>query len=252
MTYFATLKKNVLNNNKNKFKAEIEFWEKQIPEYINWYNGLKTLYATTPPTEQQKVISYSEKTSAILTWFELHQKQKYYKDLNLKKERFKGMKILDIGSGPFPSALIFSDCEIYCLDPLIPEYLKIGFPIHCYESRAKFSYGYSEEMPFGENFFDAVLSVNAIDHVNDFEQTALEVKRVLKPGGLIRMHVHYHKPTKTEPIEIDDERFISAYRWLEGIKKLSVSKSKTGYSLKKDDEHYVIWSNFNNESSKKS
>jgi ubiquinone/menaquinone biosynthesis C-methylase UbiE len=244
MKYFTTLKKFICKSYKNKFKAEIEFWQKQIHEYVDWYKGLKILYATSPPTECQRVISYSVKVSAILTWFELHQKEKYYKDLDLTRDCFKGMKILDIGSGPFPSALIFLDCEVYCLDPLIPEYLKVGFPIHLYENRAKFSYGYSEEMPFEDNFFDAVLSVNAIDHVNDFEKTALEVKRVLKPGGLIRMHVHYHKATKTEPVEIDDERFIDAYKWVEGIKKLFVSKSKTGYTLENNGEYYALWSNF--------
>lgn len=244
MKYLNSLCNIIFSVHNGKFIAEIEFWKKQILEYTDWYNGLKTLYSTNPPTDRQRVISYSKKASAILTWFELHQKQKYYKDLNLKTDCFKGMRILDIGSGPFPSALVFSDCEIYCLDPLIPEYLKIGFPIHCYENRAKFSYGYSEEMPFEENFFDAVISVNAIDHVNDFEQTALEVKRVLKPGGLIRMHVHYHKATKTEPIEIDDKRFMNSYGWLKGIKKISVSKSKTGHSLKRDGGYYVVWSNF--------
>ena len=35
-------------------------------------------------------------------------------------------------------------------------------------------------MPFEDGFFDAVISVNAIDHVNDFAETAKEIKRVLK------------------------------------------------------------------------
>ena len=86
---------------------------------------------------------------------------KYLEDLQLEENTFSGLQIVDIGSGPHPSAAAFKNCKIFCLDPLLPEYLKTGFPFHIYEERVRFAYGYSENMPFTDQFFDAIISVNA-------------------------------------------------------------------------------------------
>ena len=44
-----------------------------------------------------------------------------------------------------------------------------------------------------------------VDHVDNIEKTAQEVRRVLKPSGRFRMHVHYHPPTMPEPLDLNDE-----------------------------------------------
>ena len=238
---FNFFKKNI---EENKYGAELDFWKRELKNYIDWYNGKIIIHDTPNPLPNQKVKVYSEQDSAILTWFELHQKPKYIKDLELSVNSFKGMKLLDLGSGPFPNSLIFQDCDVYSLDPLFPKYIELGYPTFYYENRAKFVKSFSENMPFENNYFDAIISVNAIDHVDDFEKTALEIKRVLKPGGLLRLHVHYHKPTKTEPLEIDDTRFISAFSWVENLKKVSQSHEKMGHVLEDLSESYVVWSNF--------
>jgi len=227
---------------KDKEFAEIKFWRKQIVQYIKWYNGeIPELYGH--PTPINKVRQRTTELSAILTFFEVHQKVKYRNDLKLDIDEFSGMKVLDIGSGPFPSALCFKDCEVYSLDPLFDSYLSAGYPIHCYESRGKFVHAKAEAMPFEDGFFDAVISVNAIDHVNDFADAAKEIKRVLQPGGRFRMHVHYHPKTKAEPLELNDEVFLKHYSWVSGLKKIAVSKQKTGTSLTGNDELYVVWGN---------
>ena len=227
-----------------KYKSEIIFWRNELRNYVEWYNGKKELYNTPSPSESQKVISYTEEHSAVLTWFELHQKPKYIQDLKLTVDCFRGKKIIDIGSGPFPNSLVFNECEVYNLDPLLPKYIEIGFPLFKYESRAKYIYAYSESIPVEDNIFDAVISVNAIDHVDDFEKTAIEVQRVLKPNGLLKMHVHYHEPTLGEPIRISDERFRNAYSWCCNLKKISESQNKMGHKLNNEKEKYVLWSNF--------
>ncbi len=43
----------------------------------------------------------------------------------------------------------------------------------------------TESMPFARDFFDCVLMVDALHHVNDQAQTARELWRVIKPGGRI-------------------------------------------------------------------
>jgi SAM-dependent methyltransferase len=228
---------------KDKEFAEIKFWRSQIEKYVSWYKGeIPELYGH--PTPENKVKSATLELSAILTFFEVHQKVKYRDDLRLDVGELAGMKVLDIGSGPFPSALCFEDCDVYSLDPLFDSYLTSGYPIHCYEARGRFVHAKAESMPFEGAFFDAVISVNAIDHVNDFQLTAQEVKRVLKPGGKFRMHVHYHPKTKAEPLELNDEVFLKHYSWVVGLNKISESKQKTGTSLDSNNEElFVVWGN---------
>lgn len=225
-----------------KRDAEVRFWKNEIKNYIGWYNGdIKELYGN--PTPIKKIKAPTLKISAILTFFEIHQKNKYLNDLLLDKNDFKGMRILDIGSGPFPSGLCFEDCEVFSLDPLHDRYLSAGYPIHCYDQRARFVHSSAESMPFEDSFFDVVISVNAIDHVDDFSKTALEIKRVLKPNGRFRMHVHYHPKTTAEPIELNDQIFLAHYAWVNDIKIQKVSKQKTGTTIQDQKELYVVWGN---------
>lgn len=227
---------------KDKEFAEIKFWRKQVGVYVKWYKGeIPELYGHPAPPE--KIKAATTELSALLTFFEVHQKYKYKNDLILNEDEFRGMKVLDVGSGPFPSALCFKDCDVYSLDPLMDSYIAAGYPLHCYESRARFVHAAAENMPFENHFFDAVISVNAIDHVNDFAKTAIEIKRVLKPGGRFRMHVHYHPRTKAEPLELNDDIFLRHYGWVKNIKKINVSKIKTGHAIKDDRESYVVWGN---------
>ncbi len=233
-----------LLNGKDKEFAEIKFWRRQINLYLKWFNGeIDQLYGHSSPRADQKVISHKPEVAALLTFFEIHQKEKYKRDLQLPDNAFAGMKVLDVGSGPFPSALCFKDCDVYSLDPLIDSYVSAGYPLHCYEARGRFVCSQAESTPFEDKFFDAIVSVNAIDHVNDFAATARELQRILKPNGKFRMHVHYHPKTKAEPLELNDEVFLKNYSWVNGIRKISESKVKTGTSIQDDRELFVVWGN---------
>jgi SAM-dependent methyltransferase len=231
----------ILTGTKKEF-AEIKFWRKQVDNYIKWYQGeIPVLFGTPTPTDKIKMHSLRE--SALLTFFRDHQMIKYQKDLHLDSTAFSGMKILDIGSGPFPSGLCYKDATIYCLDPLMGKYVEAGYPIHVYDDRAKFVQSMAEDMPFEDGYFDAVISVNAIDHVNDFAKTATEIRRVLKPGGRFRMHVHYHPRTTAEPLELNDDIFLQHYKWVNNLQRIHESNEKTGTVLTDPNEKYVIWGN---------
>lgn len=227
-----------------KYKAEIYFWREVLKRYVEWYRGeIPSLYGEPSPGLEKRT-GYDINSSAILTWLDVHQKTKYVEDLLLSRNAFRNEKVLDIGSGPIPSALVFDDCKVYCLDPLHPLYMDAGFPIHIYEDRAKFVFGFSETMPFADDFFDTVISVNALDHVDDFFATAREIKRVLKPQGKIRFHLHYHDKTPTEPLELNDEIVSDAFSWSPSFRKISESKEKRGTILDSVNESYTVWSNF--------
>ncbi|MBS4066444.1 MAG: class I SAM-dependent methyltransferase [Chitinophagaceae bacterium] len=225
-----------------KNEAELNFWRKTLIELIGWYKGEKVLYNTKCPDDCEKITGFPIEHNAILTWHKLHQEPKYLSDLSLTESAFAGMNLLDIGAGPIPSATIFKDTYLYSLDHLMGNYLEIGYPFHYYEN-TRFVHAKSEAMPFTDGYIDAVISVNAIDHVDDFIATANEIRRILKPGGLFRMHVHYHKKTVCEPIELNDGFFSEAYSWLPGLHKISEREAKFG-SKAKPGELYALWSNF--------
>lgn len=232
-------------NGKDKSNAAIEFRRKIVLEYEKWYKGeLKNLYGEQPPLKKERINVGNLRENAILTWAKLHQEKKYLEDLCLTEDIFRGFNVLDIGSGGIPSGLVFEDCIIYCLDPLIDLFNELGYPFKYYDGRAKFINSYSEKMPFPNNYFDAIISVNALDHVDDFHKTVLEIKRVLKPEGLLRVHLHYHQQTVLEPIELSDRIIQQEFECFTGFHKLYESKSKRGSTLEDMNEKYVVWSNF--------
>lgn len=227
----------------DKHQSETKFWKDELERYNQWYGGsLKEMYLTESPLESEKVIARDPSHSSILTWHKKHQEVKYLKDLNLEKDIFKGKRVLDVGSGPMPSATCFEGADLYCIDPLLDKYISVGFPIHLYGD-VKFIQGYSENIPVTDGFFDVVLSVNALDHVDDFEKTATDIKRVLKKDGLVIFHIHCHEPTQNEPLELTDERIAKAFSGIKNFKKLSESKEKFGYQCA-ENESYSLWSNF--------
>jgi len=227
-----------------KYAAEEAFWRREIENVSAWYRGELTEHFGTPaPTPEQRRSLVDERLSAIATWFELHQKPKYLKDLALQPKAFQGLRVLDVGAGPMPSAEALMDCEIYCLDPLYSRYLHAGWPLHIYRPGTRFVQGYAEDMPLENGFFDAVISVNAMDHVDDFERTAEEIRRVLKPGGRLCMHLHYHPPAATEPIQLDDRRVLQAFHWCSGLLKRRES-TECASTVAEEGEIYVLWANF--------
>lgn len=227
----------------SKYDAEIMYWKIQVYRIINWYNGdLPILCGIPAPSESEKIVETEPKDSAILTWHRQCSEAKYLSDLGLKPEAFVHCRILDVGLGPISGATAFTSTNLYCLDPLLPQYLEVGFPLHYYDAR--FVHAFSETMPLPDNCFDAVIAVNSIDHVDNFERTAKEIQRVLKPQGKLAIHAYYHPASTCEPIELNDERFYRAFDDSLRLRRVSESDQKLGYTLSKKNEKYVLWQNF--------
>jgi SAM-dependent methyltransferase len=226
-----------------KHSSELQFWQQEIERYRTWFRGeISALHKTPSPQEHEKVKASNEKDASILTWHKLHQEAKYLVDLDLPRNAFQNMKLLEVGSGPVPSATCFEQCRLYCLEPLLPEYLLAGFPLHYYDN-VTFIHGVSEDIPIEDHFFDAVIAVNAIDHVDDIREAASEIRRVLKLGGRLRMHVHYHPATLREPIEIDDDLFRELFGWCGNLRKIKALT--TSYSADfREHQSFALWSNF--------
>ncbi len=116
----------------------------------------------------------------------------------ITKKIKKGSKILDAGCGEslFPCYLGQLGYDVYGLDYFIGEY-KNGYGIskkhrEKYRKLIKFINGNMENIPFPDNYFDVVYNISVMEHVvitnkNNIghKKCLAELKRVLKPGGLI-------------------------------------------------------------------
>jgi SAM-dependent methyltransferase len=100
----------------------------------------------------------------------------------------KGKRVLDLGCGTgYGTALLADTCETVCGVDISDE--AIGYahgryvaPNLSYEIIEKIENG--RRMRFENASFDAVISFQVIEHVQDIAAYLSEVKRVLKPGGL--------------------------------------------------------------------
>ena len=54
--------------------------------------------------------------------------------------------------------------------------------------------GFADKLPFPDNTFDAVFSLNVLEHVRDPFTSAKELERVLKPGGKLYVAVPFLQP----------------------------------------------------------
>jgi SAM-dependent methyltransferase len=227
---------------RRKHFSELAWWERELSRYVGWYEGKNDLYGVPSPTPDERRVRPTVEASACVT-FLAQTLDRYPNDLRIGPRHFVGKTVLDLGCGPLPWSIAFHDCRIVGVDPLIDRYEAAGFPLHEFTDRVTFVRGFAEDLPFPASSFDAVIAVNSIDHVDDFARTADELKRVLKPGGIVRMEVLYHPPTRLEPQVLDDDNVLAHLGEL-GMAKVS-EREPHGIYRHSDDpsERIVIWAN---------
>jgi SAM-dependent methyltransferase len=220
--------------------GELLFWRLELQRMIDWYQGKTAdLRGVAVPTEGARVVGYDLKENAMRTWLKALIRR-YPSSLLVAEDYFAGKRILDIGCGPIPFATAFTDCEIYGLDQLADHYRRLGYPLDSYSDRFTYVKASAESIPFEDGFFDAVISVNALDHVDDFPRSAREMSRVLRPGGVLRLEVHYHQPTLLEPWSLNDEVILEHLGHL-GIRKVSERPFQKS-SGDPSEEKIAVWS----------
>jgi len=129
-----------------------------------------------------------------------HYEQLFTDQFGLTRAFFVGKRILDIGCGPRGSLEWATEAARRVgLDPLADRYLDLGIDEHAME----YCSARAESIPFPDESFEIVSSLNSLDHVDDLDATLNEITRVLVPDGSFLLEVEFgHRPTDTEPIEI--------------------------------------------------
>lgn len=230
-----------LDVNQEKYAEEIRFWREEIDYYVRWYRGeCKELYGVYLP--RHRVTRFSdERQNALETWINAD-KWRYCNRLWVEPTYFSGKKVLEIGPGPLGLARFFAGASVHGIDPLVSVYREAGYPVDGHG--VEYIQSFAEKMPFGDQEFDAVISVNAIDHVDSFEESISEAERVVTDDGELRIEVHYHKKTVTEPNVLDDEIVMSAFKKFD-MKKIADSPSTVFYppGTHPTSDRFCVWSN---------
>ncbi|HUP64033.1 MAG TPA: class I SAM-dependent methyltransferase [Thermoanaerobaculia bacterium] len=121
----------------------------------------------------------------------------YTTHFGLDASSYAGKVVLDIGCGPRGSLeWAGMAARRIGLDPLAEQYLAMGADRH----RMEYIASPAETIPLPDGACDIVCSFNSLDHVDDVDRTANEIKRVTRTGGLFLLLVEVnHPPTACEP-----------------------------------------------------
>lgn len=100
----------------------------------------------------------------------------FVSEIGLRADGEAPQRVLEIGSGDgyVASLLIEAGCDVTCTDPA-PR-----LPAYCRVEPVKAS-----RLPFPDGSFDAVVSSNVMEHVEDLVESFAEMRRVLRPGGVM-------------------------------------------------------------------
>lgn len=126
-------------------------------------------------------------------------------------------RILDIGCGPYavPTYLEgYPEEYISGIDPLEP------FEAHPFE----FVQGFAEFLPWQDDSFDVLIAATSLDHVLSLDLAFSEIRRVLKPGGLLLVWDWFgdeYKPYRPEeqPPQLIDKYHLFNFseKWFEEL-----------------------------------
>ncbi len=94
-------------------------------------------------------------------------------------------RILDIGCGTgLSSKLLEQFGTVFSVDPSLDA---LRF---CRENGLKNVFeGVADKLPFPDNYFDAAIALDVLEHIEDAGKAVAEIRRVLKPGGIFVSYV---------------------------------------------------------------
>jgi SAM-dependent methyltransferase len=99
---------------------------------------------------------------------------------------------IEVGCGPYTNMrLIWAVCKSEYLvlsDPLISTYInfKMTFLKEMHQKGACVVDNHPlERLPFADDFFDLVVMINVLDHVQNADQCLRSIERVARPGGFV-------------------------------------------------------------------
>ncbi len=95
-------------------------------------------------------------------------------------------RLLEVGygSGVFLPELSRHCDQLFGIDPH-PEHEKVETVLRDHSVTARLASGSAEAMPYENGFFDCIVIVSALEFIPDLERAAIEMRRILSPGGVL-------------------------------------------------------------------
>lgn len=210
-----------------KYAGEAQWWRDELPRLGRWYDGETDWCGIPPPADDEKLRrSPVPLANAVAT---VHAMVPHYPVvLCIHEDQFADKRVLEVGCGPLAPIVQFRGCARHGLDPLVDAYLRSGWPLYDYP--VTFVNAPAEEMPYADGYFDVAISVNALDHVDDFARAAREIQRVLRPGGELYLELDYHPPRPLEPQSLDDDTVRASFDQAR-MRKVCERTSREKYDL---------------------
>jgi 2-polyprenyl-6-hydroxyphenyl methylase/3-demethylubiquinone-9 3-methyltransferase len=97
-----------------------------------------------------------------------------------------GKTVLDLGcaGGFMAEALTRNGANVTGIDPAAQAIAAAAARAKHMNQTIQYDVGVGENLPYPDDYFDAVVCVDVLEHVTDLIEVLAEVVRVLKPGGL--------------------------------------------------------------------
>ncbi len=169
--------------------------------------------------QNKKVYIYDTPICKDMKWIQCQEREKAFWDYKINKTNynpdpkenfvpffghwgiessfFRGKTVLEIGSGPFGFFSVISRInteylpdELVIADPLMDFYQKFELSNMIPEKAIRLQ-ARGEQIPFPDSTFDAILTTNTIDHVQDCSIFLREMRRLLKPQGAVFFSIHF-------------------------------------------------------------
>lgn len=107
-----------------------------------------------------------------------------------------GEKVLDLGCGNgwATRKLAQANAGVQAIGvDCSPQMIARADELHSFTIRARYDFGFFEELEFKDGEFDRIFSMEAIYYATDLARSLREALRVLKPGGRADIVVDYYK-----------------------------------------------------------
>lgn len=162
------------------------------------------------------------------------------KELGSRIPRHKKLKVLDVGTGfginvAFLASWLAKGSAIWTVDPSKEVLTEVRAALDVENARmVRFVVATADDLEFEDGFFDAVVSVMVLHHIEKLQPALKEMARVLKPGGM--MLVVDYKPEASHELE-----FKTRHEKADFFKPEAVVKGMGRLGMKGKPSDFGIW-----------
>ena len=161
------------------------------------------------------------------------------KELGGRLPRGRKLKVLDVGTGfginvAFLARSLPEGSEVWTVDPSREVLAEVKAALAKEGLReVRFAEASADDMDFADGYFDSVVSVMVLHHIEKLQPSLKEMARVLKPGGTLVV-VDY-KPEASRELEFrtlhEEKDFFRPAAVVRGLEKVGLAGRSTDFGV---------------------